>query len=116
MANANVERFEELLRTDEALRAKLDEATAAYAGDPADEKALFEAVIAPLAAELGLPFSFEEGRESYAAELSDAELETVAGGDGFCYLIGGSDEPNGECRAPGYVCAYVGISAGGKLD
>ena len=59
MANANVERFEELLRTDEALRAKLDEATAAYAGDPADEKALFEAVIAPLAAELGLPFSFE---------------------------------------------------------
>ena len=37
MANDNVERFEELLRTDESLQAQLNEAVSAYDGDPRSE-------------------------------------------------------------------------------
>ena len=114
MAIENVARFEELLREDEALKAKLDAATAAYAGDASDDKAVFEAIVAPLAEEAGLPFTYEEGKKAYGQrELSDAELDSVAGGGGFCYLIGGSDDVNANCNEPGYFCAYIGVSAGG---
>ena len=41
--------------------------------------------MAPIAAELGLPFTFEEVTEAATSrELDDAELEAVAGGDSFC--------------------------------
>ena len=113
MALENVARFEELLRTDEALKAKLDAAAAAFEGEATDE-AVFEAVIAPLAAEAGLPFTYAEGKEGFSAkELADSELEAVAGGGGFCYLIGGSNDVNANCNEPGYFCAYIGVSAGG---
>ena len=113
MANENVERFEELLKNDAALQAKLQELSKAYVGDAADEQAVFEATIGKLAAEAGLPFTFEEGREAALAgrDLSDAELEAVAGGSGFCYVIGGSSEPEATCgRADFHACAYVGIT------
>ena len=117
MAAENVAKFEELLRSDEALKTKLDALAAAFEGDASDEKALFEAVIAPLAAEAGLPFTFEEGKDGYAdRELDDAELEAVAGGDGFCFLLGGSTGVEAECREPGYACAFLGVGAGGKID
>ena len=79
---SNAKKFEELLRSDEALQAKLRDA---FDGDKADERAVFDAVVVPLAAEAGLPFSSDE-RKSLAelaregAELSDEELEAVAGG------------------------------------
>ena len=75
MARDNVIKFEELLREDEALRAKLEAATAAYVGDKSDEKAVFEAVVAPLAADAGLPYTYEEGKEaSFRRDLDEAEL------------------------------------------
>ena len=49
MSVENVGKFEELLRSDEGLQAKLREATEAYQGDRADGRAIFEAVLAPLA-------------------------------------------------------------------
>lgn len=118
MARDNVIKFEELLREDEALRAKLEAATAAYVGDKSDEKAVFEAVVAPLAADAGLPYTYEEGKEaSFRRDLDEAELMVVAGGDwGFCILIGVSDHPDTECREPGYACAYIGVGAGGEIN
>jgi hypothetical protein len=61
---------------------------------------LFEKLVLPIAAEMGLNFSMEELRQyenemvqaSKNGELDDAELEAVAGGlggaAGFCLLIG----------------------------
>ena len=113
MASENVTRFEELLKNDEALQAKLQELAAAFEGDATDEQAIFDATIGKLAEEAGLPFTLEEGREAASAghELGDAELEAVAGGGGFCYVIGGSSEPEATCgRADFHACAYVGIT------
>lgn len=81
MAKENATRFIELLPGDPELQGKLKEATAAYTG-PKDVKTVFEAVVAPVAAEAGLPFTYEEGiAAAYAGrELSDDELDAVAGG------------------------------------
>ena len=117
MANDNVQKFEELLRTDEAVQAQLNEAVSAYDGDPNDQEAVFEATIGKIAASVGLPFELEEGKNHLLAgrALSDAELAAVAGGVGVCYVIGGSDEPEAHCeRAEGYACAYVGVTWGNK--
>ena len=79
---SNIKKFEELLRSDEALQAKLLAATEAFEGDKRDERALFDAVIAPLAAEAGLPFTYDEAREFVTEEfdLNENELAAVAGG------------------------------------
>ena len=44
---SNVQKFEELLSSDEALQAKMRELVDAYNGDGGDERAFFEAVMAP---------------------------------------------------------------------
>ena len=112
---SNVQKFEELLRSDEALQAKMRELAAAYDGDEGDERAFFEAVMAPLAKEAGLPFTFEEGTQFVLSGrvLDDAELDAVAGGSG-CWLIGGNNGPDPDaCSEEVYganACAYVGVS------
>ena len=116
MAIANAEKFEELLRSSEELQARLRAATEAYASDKADERAVFEAVIAPLAAELGLPFTLEEASEHAASirSLDDAELDSIAGGDfSYCFIIGGNDDPDAWACAHGDfgvgACSFIGI-------
>lgn len=110
----NIERFEELLKSDEALQARLQELVGAFEGDKSDAAAVFAATVGKLAEEAGLPFGYEEGREySSNRELSDEELEAVAGGKGFCYIVGGSNKPEAECdTAYGFACAYGGITFG----
>ena len=115
MAQENATKFYELLKSDEALQAKIREATAAYDGAKDDEKAVFEAVIAPLAAEAGLPFTYEEGFAFATAErnLTDEELDAVAGGRHFCYFVGGSSKPEDwdwYDGGTGGACAYVGVT------
>ena len=111
MALENVKKFEELLKTDEGLQAKLKELSGAYAGDMTDEKAMFEATIAKVAAEAGLPFTLDEAIEAVAEqELSDAELDAVAGGS-VCYFVGGSPTVESACSgSKGAACAYAGVS------
>ena len=100
---SNIERFEELLRSDETLQAKLRAAADAFDGDKQDERAIFDAIVAPLAVEVGLPFTFDEGKEFAvsSAELSDEELAAVAGGgqDGY--------------GRPDDGCIFIGLSVGG---
>ena len=76
MAQENVAKLVELIRSDEALQAKLKEAFEAYDGPKDDERAVFEATIAPIAAEAGLPCTYEEGLGFATADrnLSDEEL------------------------------------------
>lgn len=120
MAQENVGRFEELLKSDEALQAKFAELGKAFEGTDADDRALFEGILAPLAAEAGLPFTYEEGvaYASQGKELSDDELDAVAGGFSVCYIIGGGDEPDADSdckdgRRNIGACAYIGVTWGG---
>ena len=113
MTNENMGKFEELLKSREDVQARLQELSRAFEGDMGDAKAVFEATVGKLAAELGLPFTFEEGAE-YAGtnrELSDSELESVAGGS-VCYIVGASPTVESNCTGSrGASCAYVGVTA-----
>ncbi len=100
-----------------------------YQGEKTGE-ALFDAVLAPIAAEYGITASFEEFR-AYQDQLanddealSDDEVAQVAGGDGFgtgaCYFIG-----VGLGIQQGNLCILVGCGIGyaacmekgsGKID
>ena len=120
MAAENASKFEKLLREDEALQAKMEAAIKAFDGDRGDEKAVFDATIAPLAAEAGLPYTFEEAVEStQARELDDGELAAVAGGS-WCFIIGGGTDndsntvetENGVGVTGFGTCKYVGIGLG----
>ena len=79
MAEDNAIKFIELLTSDSEIQEKLRDATAAYDG-PKGEREVFDAVVAPIAAQAGLPFTFEEGVQyvSSERELNDAELDAVA--------------------------------------
>ena len=120
MAAENVGKFEKLLREDEALQAKMKAALKAFDGDGGDEKAVFDATVAPLASEAGLPYTFEEAVEStHARELDGDELEAVAGGS-YCFIIGvGHDNDSNTVDTENGVgvtglgtCDYVGFGIG----
>ena len=113
MANENVRAFEEMMRTDAELQARLQEAAGAFEGDKADERALFDATIGKVAAEAGMPFSLDEALEELASgcPLSDDELDAVAGGTGYCIFLGGTDEIEAVCNTyTGQACVYVGYT------
>ena len=113
MANENVSKFEELLRGSEEIQAKLQELAQAFEGEKDDAKAFFDATIGKLAEEHGLPFTFEEGAAYAAADrnLSDDELDAVAGGS-VCYFVCASPKvENDDCiHHKGSSCAYVGVT------
>ncbi len=58
----NAVKFFDRYKSDEALRRRVAEATEAYPGSLEIREALVEAVLLPIAAELGLDFSVEELR------------------------------------------------------
>ena len=79
----NLIKFEELLRTDDELQGKVKEAVLAFHGDSRDRRAVYEAIFVPVAAEAGLPHSYDDVIEfmsRQSRELEDAELAQVAGG------------------------------------
>ena len=95
MSQENVKKFMELLSKDEELQKKVKEATESYTGDKTNEKAVFEAVILPIAKEAGYEFSFEDAEELAKAaqddELSEDEVAAAAGGVlnfNLCFGIG----------------------------
>ncbi|MCR4907466.1 MAG: Nif11-like leader peptide family natural product precursor [Lachnospiraceae bacterium] len=74
MSKENVMKFEEKIMKDEEFQKRMEEAAKAYEGDQKDEKAVFEAVIVPVAKEAGLTFTFEELSEARKA-VSDGEID-----------------------------------------
>ena len=73
MSTANITAFLDKADTDEALKAKI------LAINVGTETEAAEA-LSRLATEVGLPFTAEEFRASQSKDLSDADLEQVAGG------------------------------------
>ena len=110
MAQENLAKLEEMLKADKDLQAKVNDLASAFEGDRADDKALFEATIGVMAAEAGLPVTHEEAVGAVPEkELSDEELDAVAGG-GVCYFVGASPSVDSECyNNRGSSCAYVGV-------
>ena len=114
MAKANAAKFYEKLAKDAALAEKLNEMDKDFAeknGTSADDAAMrekaAEAIILPLAQEVGLPFTLDELKE-YEQEqlkglnLSEDELEQVAGGV----------PKNTNSRNGVNACAYIGVGFG----
>lgn len=75
MAIENVRKFEEKINEDEALQARFQELADAFDGDKQDEKALFDAVVAPLATEAGLPYTYDEALEYVTQRGDDEDLD-----------------------------------------
>ena len=119
MAKENVGKFYEKLAQDAALAEKLNALDKDFAeknGTSADgaamrEKAV-EAIVIPLAEEVGLPFTLEELKE-YEQEqaknmtLSEDELDQVAGG-----RVRGDGGGDGESSKPVAYCAFLGVGFG----
>lgn len=119
---SNVEKFEELLRSDETLQAKLNAAAEAFLGDKADEQAVFDAVIAPLAEEAGLSFTYDDAVAfaKEGGEVLESELEAIAGGsedkwgaaESVCFIAGGGFSADGCSDEKWGVGACAGLGIG----
>ena len=121
MAKENVGKFYEKLAQDAALAEKLNaldkdfaEKNGASSDDAAMREKAVEAIIIPLAKEVGLPFTLEELKEYEQDQmktmtLSEDELDQVAGGHPGCHGQngGGLDGSNGI-----NACAYLGVGFG----
>lgn len=127
--NEGIRKFRELLLTDEAFQQKLKAAAESYTGEQTEE-ALFNGVIAPLAAEYGISGTFDEFKEFVSnpgdQEMDSAELTQVAGGGkgaggSLCLGVGigigqteDDDKINSHCIAVGVggtgACAGVGAT------
>ncbi len=117
MTLEKVKEFMGLVNKDEELQKKVKEAAKAYTGDKADEKAAFEAVLAPVAKEAGYDFTYEELAELVKNvsedELSEAELTAAAGGYAFCFVLGVSDRlAVGKCEDGVGWCEHMGFGFG----
>ncbi len=119
MAKENVGKFYEKLAEDAALAEKLNALDKDFAeknGPSTDDAAMrekaVEAIIIPLAKEVGLPFTLEELKE-YEQEqmknmtLSEDELDQVAGGRKKQQKSGKSDR-----TGAGAYCAFLGVGFG----
>ena len=118
MAKANVGKFYEKLAQDAALAEKLNaldkdfaEKNGASADDAAMREKAVEAIIIPMAEEVGLPFTLEELKE-YEQEqlkemnLSEDELDQVAGGKRKYH------GPAANNSKGGALCAFLGVGFG----
>ncbi|ORU00078.1 hypothetical protein D081_1172 [Anaerovibrio sp. JC8] len=114
MAKENVAKFYDKLAQDTALAEKLNALDKAFAEEndaSADDMAVrekaAEAIVLPLAKEVGLPFTLEELKEYEHDQLnemslSEDELEQVAGGV----------PKNTKSRNGVNACAYIGVGFG----
>ena len=102
----NAETFFERYKTDEALRARVREATDAYPGSLEIREALVESVLLPIARELGLDFTVGELR-AYETRVKMSRLNqsdeeyfaSVEDTEGFWLLDNGWDYDEEVLRA-----------------
>ena len=121
MAKENVGKFYDKLAQDAALAEKLNaldknfaEKNGASSDDAAMREKAAEAIIIPLAKEVGLPFTLEELKE-YEQEqlkemnLSEDELDQVAGGRKKNPKL---SDKSYDTTGGGAYCAFLGVGFG----
>ena len=81
MAQETAKKFMEQLAGDKALQEKLAAALNAFAGNKSDEKAVIEAVLAPIAKEAGFDFSYEDTVAAVDGLVEDFEELLHLAGD-----------------------------------
>ena len=123
MAKENVGKFYDKLAQDAALAEKLNaldkkfaDTNEGSADDIAFREKAVEAIVIPLAEEVGLPFTLEELKE-YEQEqlkemtLSEDELDQVAGGDWYKYENNKRNR-KGKKGGTAAACAFIGVGVG----
>ena len=123
MAKENVGKFYDKLAQDAALAEKLNaldkkfaDTNEGSADDIAFREKAVEAIVIPLAEEVGLPFTLEELKE-YEQEqlkemtLSEDELDQVAGGDSYKYEYNKRNR-KGKKGGTAAACAFIGVGVG----
>ena len=127
--NQDVEKYVELLKTNEAMREKLEDAAKNYTGEKTEE-AVFRNLIQPAAKEAGLSFTEEEYKSYFSNNIETLDLDemdqvaggTMGGGVGITVCaqkmgvgIGGtySDDGSNICVILGYgdtdsICVGIG--------
>lgn len=117
MSLENVDKFQEMLASSEELQEKFKAAVDAVA-EGASEEDSFNAVIGQLAQEVGLPFTFEEAKQraEEGTQLTDEQLDNVAGGWKFCVGWGvGTTDYDAQHTCPtkgGYGFGYCPSTSG----
>ena len=114
----DIKEFVEMIKNDTAVQEKIKKAVEGYTGDKTDE-AVWEAVLAPIASEAGFDVTLNDymayvDEIKASGELSDDEMAQIAGGAGFCFLIGGSGgaEASARKRDGCGACAFLGVGIG----
>ena len=121
MSVENVKKFYEAVSKDELMKQKFVELSQKYQGQPMDEAkamSVMEQEGLPMAAQMGYSFtmddlkSFEQEMQQArtGCEMSDEELQAVAGGGAhlnFCFIIG-VDGDTGDIKYAG--CFFVGFT------
>jgi len=103
MSVENVKKFYEAVSQDEAMKQKFIALSQKYQGQPMDEAkgmSIFEQEALPLAQQMGYSFSMDDlkayememKQSKMNCELSDEEMQVVAGGVFFCTLHGNNDQ------------------------
>ena len=118
----NVKKFFEALKTDKALAEKLKEAGKAYEGKEISEQERIDAIereLLPVIKAAGYDVTLAEleafGQSQMPAksELSDDELEAVAGGSGACGCIKAGGGGGKTVDEENFGCACIGYGQGG---
>ena len=121
--NKDLEKFRELLLTDQEFQQKLQDAAEAYTG-PQTEETVFDSVLVPIAAEYGITATYDEFKVYMESlnndtELSKEELSQVAGGGKgggavVCIAVGVGGGGGGG-NGTGGGCAGIGIGWGAVI-
>ena len=120
MSTENVKKFYEAIASDEKLKMKLSELSQKYQGEVLDEETkvlLVNKEILPLASQMGFSFSLADLKQYETemqqpqadSELSDEEMQAVAGGfnNTYCAIIG-YDADKKEVEAC-FLCIWFGL-------
>ena len=119
--NKDLEKFRELIMTDESFRNKLNDRVEAYHGEQTEE-AVFNNVLVPVLEEYSITITMED-LEEYASSMVNIDIEDelaqVSGGESSAYGIfggtcigagvglGGSFGKDG-----GLICVMIGVGWG----
>lgn len=114
----DIKGFVEMIKNETAIQAKIKKAAEEFTGEKTDE-AVWTDIMKPIADEAGFDVTFDDYKAymdeaNASGELSEDEMQAIAGGCGLCIVIGGSSKPEAVItKGDGLAaCCYLGIGMG----